>query len=61
MKRNLKLLAAFLVGAALAIFTSWAGGLEFERGPPAVRVIACAFGMGVYFAVMANILLKDDR
>ena len=61
MKRNLKLLAAFLVGAALVIFTFWAGGLNFERGPSAVLVIVCAFGIGVYFAVTANALLEDDR
>ena len=61
MKRNLKLLAAFLVGAALVIFTFWAGGWNFERGPHAVLAIIGAFAIGAFFAGAANDFLEDDR
>jgi hypothetical protein len=60
MKRDLKLMAAFLVGAALVIFTFWAGGWDFERGPPTALAIIGAFAFGAIFAGAANDLLEDD-
>ena len=61
MKRNLKLMAAFLVGAALAIFTFWAGGWNFERGKFAALAIICVFAIGAISAGAANDFLDDDR